>query len=96
VGYVGFVPPRPPETEPLRYMITNADIIALIRKVNPNAESKVVDGSSTLKGLGFDSLDRFNLLVELQELTGVEVPDEDVSQLESVDSIREYIAQRGG
>ena len=77
-------------------MITEDQIITLMQKVNPKIDLSRVTPTDTLTELDFDSLDRFNLLVELQEATGIEVPDEDIEKLESARTIREYLIARGG
>ena len=38
----------------------------------------------------FDSLDMFNLFIELQDLTSKELPDEDVDKLVSIQTIINY------
>jgi acyl carrier protein len=47
-----------------------------------------VDGA--LKNYGADSLDMMSILLSVQEITGVEVPDEDIDQLTSVKEICNY------
>ena len=44
--------------------------------------------------LGLDSLDVFNIFVELETLTGVQVPDDEIGDLQSIDSIHTYFAAR--
>jgi len=43
-----------------------------------------------LKNYGVDSLDMMSILLSLQEITGVEVHDEDIDQLTSVKEICNY------
>ena len=45
--------------------------------------------------LGLDSLDVFNIFVELEVLTGIQVPDDDdIEKLQTIDSIHAYVAAR--
>ena len=44
--------------------------------------------------LGLDSLDVFNIFVELEVLTGIQVPDNDIEKLQTIDSIHAYFAAR--
>lgn len=44
------------------------------------------------KSLGIDSLDVFNVLVELEELTGKKVPDEDVEKLSTIGDLLDYFS----
>jgi len=43
-----------------------------------------------LKNYGVDSLDMMSILLSLQEITGVEIHDEDIDQLTSVKEICNY------
>lgn len=44
--------------------------------------------------LGLDSLDVFNIFVELEVLTGVKVADSDIEKLQTIDNIHAYFAAR--
>ncbi len=46
--------------------------------------------------LGADSLDIMTILLDVQDRTGVEIPDEDVDGLRTAQSIVEYVTQRSG
>lgn len=59
---------------------------------NVNIEAIPLDGR--LRDYGIDSLDYFSIINELQSLTGVEVPDEDIDQLISIDAIYTYFQER--
>ena len=43
-----------------------------------------------LKNYGVDSLDMMSILLSVQEITGVEIHDEDIDQLTSVKEISNY------
>ncbi len=45
--------------------------------------------------MGLDSLDVFNVFVELESLTGIQVPDDDLEKLQTIDSIHAYFAAKG-
>jgi acyl carrier protein len=45
--------------------------------------------------LGMDSLDIYNVFVELEVLTGIQVPDNDVEGLQTIDSIHDYFSAKG-
>ncbi|MDK9762851.1 acyl carrier protein [Vibrio sp. D420a] len=47
----------------------------------------------TFKEAGFDSLDMFNLFVELEQKTGHQVPDELVEELNTPAAIIEYFSK---
>ena len=44
------------------------------------------------KTLGIDSLDVFNILVELEALTGKRVPDEDVEKIATLGDLLNYFS----
>ena len=47
---------------------------------------------ASLKSLGIDSLDVFNVLVELEGVTGKKVPDEDVEKLSTIQRLADYFS----
>lgn len=47
-----------------------------------------------LTEIGVDSLDMFSILLSLQEIAGIEIPDEDIDGLNNVKSIHEYFKNR--
>ena len=44
--------------------------------------------------LGLDSLDVFNIFVELEVLTGVQVADNEIEKLQTIDSIHSFFAAK--
>jgi len=44
--------------------------------------------------LGLDSLDVFNIFIELETRTGIKVPDDDVDKLQTIDGIHAYLDAR--
>ncbi|MDP1859617.1 MAG: acyl carrier protein [Gemmatimonadaceae bacterium] len=75
-------------------MITEEQIFACIHKVNAHLDTNAMSAEGDLRKMGLDSLDMFSLLLELQELTGVEIPDEDIPSVQSVAKLREYLVAR--
>lgn len=75
--------------------VTVEQIRAAINKACPEKPLDKIPDDGILKDLGFDSLDRFNVLLEVEMQTGVSIPDEDVASLQSIRSIYEYVASRG-
>jgi len=45
--------------------------------------------------MDLDSLDVFNIFVELESLTGIQVPDGDIEKLQTIDSIHAYFVAKG-
>lgn len=55
-------------------------------------DPKNTPADANFKSLGIDSLDFFNVVVELEALTGRKVPDSDVDKLTNIKSLVEYFA----
>jgi acyl carrier protein len=70
------------------------DIIEIISSVCKGARISDADGGKTLKALGVDSLDTANIFLEILEKHGVNVPDEDMDRLQTIDQIVEYIEEK--
>ena len=54
-------------------------------------EDKITVEASFVDDLGADSLDTVELIMELEEEFGIEIPDEDAERLNTVGSIVKYI-----
>lgn len=54
-------------------------------------EDKITVEASFVDDLGADSLDTVELIMELEEEFGIEIPDEDAEGLNTVGSIVKYI-----
>lgn len=75
--------------------LTVEQIRSAIKRVCDGKTLDNVPDSGRLRDLGFDSLDMFNILLEIETLTGHAVPDEDIESLQSIQGIYEYIGARG-
>lgn len=75
-------------------MLTEKKIIEVINSLELDVELNPENTSpdDSLRSLGIDSLDVFNILVELEEITGRKVPDSDVEKLTSIKKIEEYFS----
>ena len=49
-----------------------------------------IAGDAQFADLGLDSLDVFNILNDLEALSGIQIPDEDVEKVKTIDSILKY------
>lgn len=50
-----------------------------------------IELTSKLEDLGVDSMDRSSLMLELENVLGVEIPDEDAARLRLVYQIVDYV-----
>ena len=76
-------------------MITTDQIHKIIGDIVPNVDVSKIDPHTRLREYGIDSMDFFNIILELQELLGKEIPDEDIDQVRTVASIQEYCEKHG-
>jgi acyl carrier protein len=67
------------------------EIIAKTLGINQN---DIKDTHDLVNDLGADSLNIVEIVMEIEEEYNIEIPDEDVEQLTTVQSIIEYIEQR--
>jgi acyl carrier protein len=58
------------------------------------SESEVVPGAKFIDDLGADSLDIVELIMALEDVYGIEIPDEDAEKMETVGDAIKYIEQR--
>jgi acyl carrier protein len=54
-------------------------------------ESKIVSEASFVDDLGADSLDTVELIMELEEEFGLEIPDEEAEKLTTVGAVVDYV-----
>ena len=72
-------------------MITEEQVIEMINKtLEMNLDPKNTPRDETLKTLGIDSLDFYNVLVELEDLTNKKVLDEDLEKMLTINAITKY------
>ena len=57
------------------------------------SEDGISDTSSFKEDLGVDSLDLFELVMELEEEFGIEIPSEDLEQLATIGDVARYIEE---
>ena len=69
------------------------EIISLIKNANTVINIDELTADANLRDIGADSLDMMNILLAIQEKYTVEVPDEDLEKLISVNTIYTYINQ---
>jgi acyl carrier protein len=74
-------------------MINNEVVINLINKsLNLQFDPKNTPTDVSFKSLGIDSLDMFSVLVDLEALTGRDLPDSEVENLVTIDDLVRYFS----
>lgn len=71
-------------------MIKIENIIQVINDVVPSAQITANDIDVELRIRGVDSLDLFNVLLELENQTSIEVPDEELPNLKTIRALLGY------
>ena len=54
-------------------------------------ENKVTEDAKFIDDLGADSLDTVELIMEIEEVFGLDIPDEDAEKIQSVKDVLDYI-----
>ncbi|CUI69799.1 phosphopantetheine-binding protein [Achromobacter xylosoxidans] len=75
-------------------MITRDTVISAILEANAAPATQEIRDDISLADQGIDSLSLFNILLILEEREGIKIPDEDLDQLISVQSIVQYLNSR--
>ncbi len=57
-------------------------------------QEKVTDDASFVDDLGADSLDTVELVMAFEEEFGIEIPDEDAEQMQSVGQAIKYLTEK--
>lgn len=74
-------------------MLNSEKAIEIInRSLRLNLDVATTPLDAEFKSLGIDSLDIYNVLVELETLTGKHVPDKDVDSLTTIRSLVVYFS----
>ena len=55
---------------------------------------EVTDDASFVEDLGADSLDTVEMIMEIEDEFGIEIPDEDAEKIQTVGQAIEYIKQK--
>ena len=72
--------------------ITSDDIKRILKKeVSPNVDVDKMTDSDSWTTAGVDSLDRSSFFLTLEEELGVEIADEDLDNLDSIQDLLDYI-----
>ena len=58
-------------------------------------QNLVKDDSNFVEDLGYDSLNVVELIMQIEEEYDIEMPDEDVEELHTVKSLKDYIEVNG-
>ena len=74
--------------------IAKDDILQLIKNAGVSTDIDNIKYETSLQEAGFDSLDKVNLLFEVEEKYDVKISDDEVTELDSIDSIVELVEKK--
>jgi Acyl carrier protein len=74
----------------MKNMLTEADVKQAMTDSGVTTDVSNLRSEQAFSEYGLDSLDLFNLFVELEGKTGVTVPDEDLDKLTSINDVLVY------
>ena len=70
-------------------------LLAILEDIAPEADfDQIAPDEDVREALGLDSFDFLNVLIALNEQTGVEIPEADYGQLVSINDIVTYVLAR--
>jgi acyl carrier protein len=70
-------------------------LLAILEDIAPEADfDQIAPGEDVREALDIDSFDFLNVLIALNEQTGVEIPEADYGQLISINDIVTYVLAR--
>ncbi|HNW93455.1 MAG TPA: acyl carrier protein [bacterium] len=75
-------------------MATEDKVKEIVVKVLDVDAAKVTPTASFAVDLGADSLDQADLVMELEEAFGIEIPDEDAGKIKTVQDAVNYITSK--
>lgn len=71
-------------------MLTAEQVKQAMKSSGVTADVDKLQNDDVFTDNGLDSLDLFNLFVELENITGTEVPDADVENLNTIQDVLDY------
>jgi len=74
-----------------------AGVIAAIKAIAPEVEEdELVSGQPLRAQVDLDSMDWLNVLIELHQRFGIDIPEVDYARLDTLDAIVSYLSGRLG
>lgn len=70
------------------------DIKQAVVKAGPQVDVDKLKPETKFRDVGVDSLDMFNIIFEVQNISGIEVPNSDFEQLDSLENVFNYVQHR--
>jgi acyl carrier protein len=68
---------------------------AILAEAFPDDDIDTINSAQTLReALDLDSLTMMDVVLELEQRSGIKIPNEDIDRLDSIDAVVEYVSAR--
>jgi acyl carrier protein len=74
--------------------LSDATVIEAVRNARTRIDLTRLTPDAILRDIGADSLDMMTILLDVQGVAGIEIPDADIAELRSVRAIVNYVNER--
>ena len=74
-------------------MINTKNVRDALKKSGVSIDFDTLPEHASFQGHGLDSMDMMNVFLEIEEAFGVKIPDDDIAQLDSIQSIISYVQE---
>lgn len=71
--------------------VTNEEILAIVENVGISADVSTIKVDVPFKQAGIDSLEMMNVFLGVEEKYGIQIPDEDIAELNTIENIVSYL-----
>jgi len=71
-----------------------AKVLAHIAKISGRSESELERGQHLMADLAIDSPKALQLMMDLEEILGIEIPDEEAERFQRVGDLLDYVTAR--
>ncbi|MCT7655662.1 phosphopantetheine-binding protein [Oceanimonas sp. NS1] len=75
-------------------MITFEKLVDVLKESGADVDFGSLTPEQKFENIGLDSLDMFNFFTEIDDKFGIDVPDEDFEQLDTMEKLKNYLEQR--
>ncbi|MFS2197307.1 MULTISPECIES: acyl carrier protein [Pseudomonas] len=73
---------------------TKEQLINIISQADVVADASTLRDNINLSDQGIDSLGMFNIILSIQDHYAIEIPDEDIEDLKSINDLADYIKSK--
>lgn len=75
-------------------MINTTTVREALKKSGVGLDFDTLPEHESFQSHGLDSMDMMNVFLEIEEAFGLKIPDDDIAQLDSIQSIINYLQEK--